>query len=103
MLDTIPQPIVASDRKMRDAVFPADAFLDFAPEVMSEELVAVADTENGRAAVEDSGIDVGDTSLINAPRAAGNDDAFTRAKLRCRGTAGLNVRVDTQLTNAPSD
>lgn len=103
VLDAIPQRILASDGKVCNPVFAALSFLNFAPKMMSQELVTVADAEDGRTAVEDGGIDIGTTTLIDAPWAAGNDDAFARAKSTGRCKAGLNLSVHAQLTNAASD
>src|SRR5438874_6105030 len=81
MLDAVPQRILAGDRKVCDAVFAALTFLNLAAQMIGEELVTVADTENGQAALEYRRIDIGAAGLVHASRTTGNNEALTGAKL----------------------
>ena len=103
MANAIPQRIFASDSEVGDAIFATLAFLNCAAEMMCEKLVAVADSENRQSGPKEVWINIGTAALVNASRAAGDDDAFTRAKFACRRVAWLNVGINSQLADAPGD
>src|SRR5690349_7658071 len=77
MFDAVPQRILAGDREVCEAVFAALSFVNLAAQLMGEELVTVADTENGQATLEYRRIDIGAAGLVHASRATGNDEALT--------------------------
>ena len=66
----------AGQIELGDSVFSAIAFLDGTAQKMSHELLSVTDSENRSAGGEQCGIDGGAAGVVDAGRAAGNDDAF---------------------------
>src|SRR5438045_2792765 len=71
--------------------------------MVGQKLVTVADTENGRAALEYGPVDIRAAGLVHTSGATGNNEALTRAKLAGRRVTQSNVSVHAQFANTPRD
>ncbi len=89
--------------KSRESVLALFAFPDAAAQHVSHELLAVADAEHGAAGGENVRIDLGTAGLVDAVRAAGDDDSFAAGQLGGRCFAGLDVGVHAEIANLPGD
>ena len=73
---------------------PLSPLLHPAAQQVRHELLAVADAQHGMSGVQDGRIDRGAAGIVNAGRAAGNDQAFARRQF----AAGVSLRRTSAYT-----
>lgn len=88
---------------MSDAVFASLAGLHSTAQMMCEQLVSVADPENGRPAVEDLRVNVRAAALVNTSRSAGNDNAFAGTQFGGGRVARLHICIDAKFADTPGN
>ena len=88
---------------MSHAIFAALAFLDFAAEVMGEQLMPITDAEHRDTEGENGWIDIRAAGFEDAGRTAGDDNAEAIFQLCGGRVAGLNVGINAEFTNAARD
>src|SRR5580704_10327561 len=91
------------DIELSEAVLATIAFFDMAPECVRHQLVAVADAEHGYARGQKRRIDGGTGRIVNAGRAAGDDDAFPAAQGGGGSLSGRDLRIDSQIADFTCD
>ena len=89
--------------QLRESVLAALAGSNHAPELMRNQLQAIADAEHGRAWCKDAGIDARAALLIHAAGAARNDQSLTAGELGSRGIAGPDLGVNSEIPHLPRD
>src|SRR5262249_22511870 len=72
---------------------------DGAAEQVSHELFAVADAQHRRTEVEDLRIYSGTAGIVDAARAARDDDAPNAREIRGRRLAGAHLRVHAEVAD----
>jgi hypothetical protein len=87
----------------RETVLALFALADATAQDVRHKLLAVADAEDGAIGGENLRIDLRAARLVNAVRAARDDDALAAGQLGRGSFAGLNVGVDAQIADLPSD
>lgn len=76
---------------------------DRAAECVRHDLLAIADTHDGAAERENGGVDGRAGGVIDAARAAGDDDAASVRKFGGGGFAEANLGIDAQFTDFTGD
>jgi hypothetical protein len=93
--DPVPEWVRNGHAEMSDSVLAPIAFVDTSAEVMREQLVTIADSEDRDACVEKCRINLRVSRLIDAAGPARDDDPFTRMKFGSRSVARANVGEDS--------
>ena len=93
----------AGQIELSESVFAFVTFFDGAAQQMSHELLAVADAEDRGAGGEQRGIDGRAAGVVDAGRAAGDDDAFTASQGGRGGFAGGHFGVDAEFADLAGD
>ena len=93
------------DVELGPAVLPVAGRRDLPAEVLRHQLVAVADPEHRDAEVEQPRVDLRRALLVDAQRAAGQDDAgrALRRELGSRQVVRDDLGVDVRLAHPPGD
>ena len=66
---------------------------------MRHQLQAVADAQHGGAAVENFGIDCRTAAVVNARRAAGDDQTFAAGEFGGGSLAGAHFGIDAEFAD----
>ena len=99
--DPFEQPRRRADGKLGEAVLAFSRAFDAAPESRRHELHAVADAQHRNTEAENAGIDLGASGLVDAGRAAGQDDAFRLKRLE-RRPAGCRAARSGRTRGSPA-
>ena len=99
------QVLGIEDAEWFAAVFPGRGGGHSAAQEMVHELDAVADAQNRHPQVEEFRVDGGGVRLVDAPGAAGKNDALGREFLdfRQRHHKGVDFAIDLELPHPPGD
>ncbi len=103
MIDSAPQRIFGSNRKLRNAVLSAGAFRYRAAKMMREQLVSIANSKDWYSGGENGGIDIWTARLQDAGWTARDDDAFPSPEISRWRFTWYHVGIDAKLTHAPRD
>ena len=103
-LDALPKRITTTDGRSAGPYSPRLPFLNFATQVMGEQLVPVTNTQHRNFGGENRGIDIRRfPGAIFARRTAGNNHSLTRTQLGARRVTRLHVRIYSQFADSPRD
>jgi hypothetical protein len=79
------------------------ALANLAAEQVRHELLSVTDSQHGLAVGKDAGVHRGAAGVVNARRAAGDDDALREGDCRGRGLTGPHFGVDPEIADFSRD
>ena len=85
--------------ELGESVLAAHPLLDHAAQQVGDELLAIADAQNGDAGQKQRWIDGGAAGVVNTGRAARDDDTFTACERRGRGFAGSHFGIHAELAH----
>ena len=85
------------------AVLALLALANLAAEQVRHELLSVTDPQYGLSLGKDAGVYRGAPGVVNARRAAGDDDALREGDGRGRGLTGPHFGVDPEIADFPRD
>ncbi len=86
-----------------EAILAFLALANLAAEQVRHELLPVTDSQHGLAAGKDGGVHRGAAGVVNAGRAAGDDDAPGKGDCRGRGLTGPDFGVDAEIADFSGD